>query len=54
MDIDACIKKIDRHLANDNVQPLIVDVQNRTDLTVVCLLFIVGTPSLHLFSFRSV
>lgn len=33
MDIDACIKKIDRHLANDNVQPLIVDVQNRTDLT---------------------
>lgn len=35
MDIDACIKKIDRHLANDNKQPLIVDVQNRADLSLL-------------------
>lgn len=33
MDIDACIKKIDRHLAKDFVQPIIVDVQNRSDLS---------------------
>lgn len=33
MDIDACIKKIDRYLLKDNVQPLVVDVQNRADLS---------------------
>ena len=35
MDVDACIKKIDRHLANEHAQPLIVDVQNRTDLSAL-------------------
>lgn len=33
MDLSACIQKIDKHLANNNVQPLIVDVQNRKDLS---------------------
>ncbi len=33
MDIGACINKIDRHLVNKNVQPLIVDVQNRSDFS---------------------
>lgn len=33
MDIDACIRKIDKHLANNNEQPLIIDVQNRNDLS---------------------
>lgn len=32
MDICACIEKIDRNLAKDNVQPIIVDIQNKKDL----------------------
>lgn len=35
MDINACMEKIDRHLANQYVQPLIVDVQTRTDLSAL-------------------
>lgn len=43
MDIDACIKKIDKHLAKDNVQPLIVDVQNRQDLAALITHYNVGS-----------
>lgn len=42
MGIGACIKKIDKHLANDNVQPLIVDVQNRKDLSDLITHYSVG------------
>lgn len=35
MDINACIKKIDRYFTKDNAQPLIVDVQNRMDLSAL-------------------
>ena len=31
MTLDAVIKKIDRHIKKDFVQPLIVDVQNSDD-----------------------
>lgn len=32
MDITACIKKVERYLSKENVQPMIVDVQNREDM----------------------
>lgn len=35
MDIGACIQKIDRHLARDHAQPLIVDAPNRADLSTL-------------------
>ena len=31
------IKKIDRYLKKDNVEPLIVDVQNKTDLNAIII-----------------
>ena len=37
MNIDGCIKKIDKYLTKDNVQPCIVDVQTTADKSaVVC------------------
>lgn len=42
MTIGDCIKKIDRFLAKSNVQPLIVDVQNSTDLTALVTHYNVG------------
>lgn len=35
MDIQAVIKKIDRYLKKDNVEPLVVDVQNQVDLDTI-------------------
>lgn len=35
MSIEAAIKKIDRYLKKDNVEPLIVDVQNKSDLEAI-------------------
>ena len=37
MTIQEVIKKIDRYLKKDNVEPLIVDVQNKTDLDAIML-----------------
>ena len=34
------IKKIDRYLKKDNVEPLIVDVQNKTDLNAIMRSFV--------------
>ncbi len=42
MDVGACIQKIDRYLAKDNVQPLIVDIQNRQDLASLVTHYTVG------------
>lgn len=35
MNCNDCIKRIERHLIKDNVQPLIVDAQNRADLAAL-------------------
>ncbi len=35
MTIQEVIKKIDRYLKKDNVEPLIVDVQNKADLEAI-------------------
>ena len=43
MDINACIRKIDRYLAHDNMQPMIVDVQNRADLSELITHYNVGS-----------
>ena len=37
MTIQEVIKKIDRYLKKDNVEPLIVDVQNKADLEAIML-----------------
>ena len=37
MTIQEVIKKIDRYLKKDNVEPLIVDVQNKADLDAIML-----------------
>ena len=37
MTIQEVIKKIDRYLKKDNVEPLIVDVQNKADLDAIVL-----------------
>ena len=37
MTIQEVIKKIDRYLKKDNVEPLIVDVQNKVDLDAIML-----------------
>lgn len=37
MTIQEVIKKIDRYLKKDNVEPLIVDVQNEADLDAIML-----------------
>lgn len=43
MNIDGCIKKIDKYLTKDNVQPCIVDVQTTADLSAVVTHYNVGT-----------
>ncbi len=43
MDIAECRKKIDRYFSRDNVQPLIVDVQNRDDWNALKNHYNVGT-----------
>lgn len=43
MNIDGCIKKIDKYLTKDNVQPCIVDVQTAADLSAVVTHYNVGT-----------
>lgn len=42
MDIAECKKKIDRYLSKENVQPLIVDVQNREDWNALMQHYNVG------------
>ena len=37
MTIQEVIKKIDRYLKKDNVEPLIVDVQNKADLDTIMI-----------------
>lgn len=37
MTIQEVIKKIDRYLKKDNVEPLIVDVQNKAELDAIML-----------------
>ena len=39
MTIQEVIKKIDRYLKKDNVEPLIVDVQNKADLDAIMLYY---------------
>ena len=41
MTIQEVIKKIDRYLKKDNVEPLIVDVQNKVDLDAIMLLSLI-------------
>lgn len=43
MNIDECIKKIDKYLTKTNVQPCIVDVQTAADLSAVVIHYNVGT-----------
>ena len=43
MSLDAVIKKIDRHLKKDFVQPLIVDVQNPDDFQAIWQHYNVGS-----------
>lgn len=43
MNVDNCIKRIERYLSKKNMQPLIVDVQNTEDLTTLVTYFNVGT-----------
>jgi|GEM_PF-6598453 len=43
MNYDVCIKKIDRFLQKNDSQPLLVDVQNRNDLTRLLTHYCVGT-----------
>lgn len=43
MNIDECIKKIDKYLTKTNVQPCIVDVQTTADLSAVVTHYNVGT-----------
>ena len=42
MNIDACIKKINKYLASENVQPLLVNVKNGDDLDQIRTHFNVG------------
>ena len=42
MSIDSAIKKIDRYLSKENVQPLIVDVQNVRDMQAIRMHYNVG------------
>jgi hypothetical protein len=43
MNYDECIKKIDRFLQKNDSQPLLVDIQNRNDLTRLLTHYCVGT-----------
>lgn len=43
MNVDGCIKKIDKYLTKTNVQPCIVDVQTTADLSAVVTHYNVGT-----------
>lgn len=42
MDIKSCIKKIDRYLSKTDGQPLIIDVQNTSDLSAIVMHYKVG------------
>lgn len=46
MNLEECIKKIDKYLSKDNVQPLIVDVQNQKDRSALLTHYDVGSAKL--------
>lgn len=46
MNLEECIRKIDRYLSKDNVQPLIVDVQNQKDRSTILSHYNVGSAKL--------
>ena len=37
MELDACIKKIDKYFASNDAQPLFVDIQNNNDLEQILM-----------------
>lgn len=46
MDIKSCIKKIDRYLSKTDGQPLIIDVQNTSDLSAIVMHYKVGNNNI--------
>lgn len=43
MGIDECIKKVDAYLKKENVQPFIIDVQNKEEMSAIVTHYNVGT-----------